>query len=676
MTSAVPEIVGGGRHFHGQGLPLVPAAMVAAAAIVAAILSLRLVSIELPFDQWWQAAVSPVDGDLQQMYVHYIVLPRVAVSILAGAALALSGALFQQVLRNPLAEASTLGVSSGAFLALAATTLWFPDIALNAQQPVALAGAGAALALTFLLAWKGMASPLRLILAGLIVSLVCGLFTSVLSVLFIERLRSVFLWGSGLLVQNDWSAVAFLAPRFLACVAVSCVLLRPFTLLGLDDENARSLGLSLSAIRLIAMLLAVGLAAFVVSAVGVIGFIGIAAPAIVRMAGIRTFKAILIWAPVFGAVLLWLADQLTQVIHITQNELPAGVVTAVLGGPLMLWMLPRLKGSIETTRISTADIAKRLAKPWPVIGVGIVLLVLTTGIALFFGRLPTGWHWVAPDEIDLLMPVRAPRVTAALAAGAMLAVSGTLIQRMTGNAMASPEVLGISLGATLGVVLLFLFDRSPDHALKIAAAAAGAFLTLVLMLSLARSSAFSPERMLLTGVAMGTVVGAVLSLLMVSGDPRMGMLLAWMAGSTYAVTAFDARAVTIVAIILFLIIPLAARWLELLPLGEVPARELGVGIARARLSILLMTAILCGASTLIVGPLSFVGLMAPHIARLAGFQRPMSQLAASAVIGALIMVVADWLGRMILFPYQVPAGLLATAIGAPYFVWLMRRRPA
>jgi iron complex transport system permease protein len=87
-----------------------------------------------------------------------------------------------------------------------------------------------------------------------------------------------------------------------------------------------------------------------------------------------------------------------------------------------------------------------------------------------------------------------------------------------------------------------------------------------------------------------------------------------------------------------------------------------------------MTAVLTGAAVLIVGPLSFVGLMGPHIARLAGFQRALPHIAASAIIGGLIMVLADWLGRNLLFPYQVPAGILASLVGAPYFMWLMWRR--
>lgn len=103
------------------------------------------------------------------------------------------------------------------------------------------------------------------------------------------------------------------------------------------------------------------------------------------------------------------------------------------------------------------------------------------------------------------------------------------------------------------------------------------------------------------------------------------------------------------------------------------AASIGVDLRASRLALLLLIAALAAAATLIVGPMSFVGLMAPHMARTAGLQRPVEQLMGSAALGCLIMVLADWLGRNLMFPYQVPAGLLATFIGAPYFLWLVRR---
>lgn len=119
--------------------------------------------------------------------------------------------------------------------------------------------------------------------------------------------------------------------------------------------------------------------------------------------------------------------------------------------------------------------------------------------------------------------------------------------------------------------------------------------------------------------------------------------------------------------------PLCRRWLTLL-LGNASALSLGVPLVRARLTILLLAAVMTASATLIVGPLSFVGLMAPHMARMLGFHKLVAQGLMASAIGGLLMMFADWCGRMVMFPNQIPAGLLATFIGAPYFIWLLRRQ--
>jgi iron complex transport system permease protein len=207
----------------------------------------------------------------------------------------------------------------------------------------------------------------------------------------------------------------------------------------------------------------------------------------------------------------------------------------------------------------------------------------------------------------------------------------------------------------------------------VAAAAIGALAALIAMLGVGRRAAFAPERMLLTGIAVSTAFGALVAILLASGDPRMGMLLSWMAGSTYRVGAPEALVALALTSALLPLLPLFARCLEILPLGESSSRALGLGLGMSRFRLLLAAAVLTGAATLVVGPLSFVGLMAPHMARMMGLQRPMAQLYGSAVLGAFIMVAADWLGRNLLFPYQIPAGLLATLVGGPYFMWQVGR---
>ncbi len=154
----------------------------------------------------------------------------------------------------------------------------------------------------------------------------------------------------------------------------------------------------------------------------------------------------------------------------------------------------------------------------------------------------------------------------------------------------------------------------------------------------------------------------------------MAQILTWISGSTYNATMQQVTWAMIATVVLLAITPLCRRWLMILPLGGETARAVGVALTPSRVGLLLLASCLTAAATMTIGPLSFVGLMAPHIARMMGFRRTMPHMVMSALTGGLLLVFADWCGRMIMFPYQIPAGLLSTFIGAPYFIYLLRKQ--
>ncbi|MGS4238961.1 Fe(3+)-hydroxamate ABC transporter permease FhuB [Serratia marcescens] len=630
---------------------------------------------QLPPAQWARAFSAPDIDDVRQMLFHYSLLPRLTVSLLAGAGLGLVGVLFQQVLRNPLAEPSTLGVAAGAQLGLTIATLWVLPGGEFTRQLAAMVGAIVVGGLVFGVAWGKRMSPVTLILAGLVLGLYCGAVNSLLALFHYDQLQGMFLWGTGALNQQDWSAVQFILPRLLVAGLLAALLLRPLTLLGLDDGVARNLGLGLSMARFCTLGLAIIFSAMLVSAVGVIGFIGLFAPLMAKMLGARRLAHRMMLAPLLGALLLWLTDQV--MIGVTQvwREIPTGAATALFGAPLLLWLLPRLRSAATPPPMNLGDKvpAERGNLPaWILVG-GLVLLIGLT-LALMLGKNAGGWHWSLGAELDAVLPWRWPRVLSALAAGMMLAVAGTLIQKLTGNPMASPEVLGISSGAAFGVVMMLFMVPGDAFVWLLPAGSLGAAATLLIIMIAAGRGGFSTERMLLAGIALSTAFTTVIFLLLASGDPRMGGLLTWLSGSTYSVEPAQALRTALVAAGLMVLAPLCRRWLTILPLGGATARSVGIALTPARLTILLLAAVLTAMATLTVGPLSFVGLMAPHMARMLGFRRALPQMVIAALLGGLLMVFADWCGRMLLFPYQIPAGLLATFIGAPYFVYLLRKQ--
>lgn len=166
-----------------------------------------------------------------------------------------------------------------------------------------------------------------------------------------------------------------------------------------------------------------------------------------------------------------------------------------------------------------------------------------------------------------------------------------MLQRLTGNPLASPEVLGMSSGAAMGIMALAFLESEPDRSVQITAEALGAGVSLALVLALGRKAALAPERLLLGRVATGAAMSALMAILMATGDPRLVGMLTWLAGSTYQVGAIEAALAGSMAMALLALIPLVARWLDILPLGAATARALGVELAKARLDGLVAAAL-------------------------------------------------------------------------------------
>lgn len=616
---------------------------------------------------------APDTDDMRQWLVRQSVLPRIVMTLLCGAALALAGTLAQQVLRNPLAEPMTLGIFPGAYLALMIAELWAPAWLAAGRTSVALAGGALATLLVFVLAWRQRMTPLAVILSGMLVNLYCGAIGLAIATSHFDLLRGLMIWGGGALDQTGWTDSMQLLYALLVCTVAVWLLRRPLGAFDAGDSTVHSLGIRLQPMRVAALSLAVILTASVVARVGVIGFIGLAAPTLSRLAGARRFGQRLLWAPALGAVLLWLTDEL--VLRLAAAELfaahllPTGTVTALLGVPLLLVLLPRLRPRPDLGATDSAPHGK-LRRTVPLAALGL-LLALWASVAVSRGY--AGWRILDLDALRALAFWRIPHTVAALAAGVLLGLAGTLIQRVSANPMASPDLLGVSSGGALGMVVVLYAGLPQSPAVLFLACVGGAVLTLGLLVWLAARAAFAPERLLLVGVAVSAMFQAVVSAMLSTGDPRAGLLMNFVVGSVYYVEPPAAYGAAAVALLGLVLAPLTSRWLRALGLGTPVASSLGVPVARARLAVLLLAALLTATSTLLVGPLTFVGLIAPHIARHTGARSPRAQLLLAALIGALLIVFAEWLGRQLIFPEEMPAGLVATLIGAPYLAALLWR---
>ncbi|PDT27157.1 Fe(3+)-hydroxamate ABC transporter permease FhuB [Rhizobium sp. L9] len=603
------------------------------------------------------------------------IMPRAVLALITGAALGLSGTLLQRVLRNPIADASTLGIASGAELAMTATMSVSPLLIGLSREVAAFGGGLAAVTIVLALSWRRGLDPVSVALSGMIVSLIASALSVTLILARGEYAMSIYIWGAGSLSQQDWNGVVSLGPRLVLGFIAALLLVRPLRILALDDGGARSLGLALHSTRLAIVALAVWLAASVTSEVGIIGFLGLAAPAIARLAGARGTDRLIVTAPLTGAGLLFLTDCLTQILGPGFTDLvPTGAATALLGGPLLLFLLPRIH-SVSVVAARPAEASKRLAKPLQTLAILLIALALLFALVLTVGHADDGWHVATGALLIDLLPFRLPRTTVA-AAGAMLAAAGFLMQRMTGNPIASPEVLGVSGGAGAGLtVALFLFGF-PSPAIMLIAMAIGALAAFIAMITISACAQFSPERMLLAGVGISAFAMAVVTMVLAQGDMRGYILLTWLSGSTNRAGAFEAWTAVISLVALTAPLPFLSRWLTILPLGTGLSRAVGLPVGASRLVLAIFAALMTAIASFLVGPLSLTGLIAPHLARLAGFRAPGHQLAASLIFGAGVLTAADWLSRVVIYPYQVPVGLFAALIGGPYLIWLLSRRSA
>lgn len=289
-------------------------------------------------------------------------------------------------------------------------------------------------------------------------------------------------------------------------------------------------------------------------------------------------------------------------------------------------------------------------------------------------------------EAAILWRIRVPRAALGVAVGTSMALSGAALQGLLRNPLAEPGLIGVTAGASLGAVAAivlggllvgFLPAAIAPFLLPIAAFIGGA-LVIAILFSLVRLNAGpSLATLILAGVAINAIVGAAIGVLIyISDDQQLRDLTFWTMGS---LGVADTRLIIIVVVLAVLAIPVflrCARALDLLQLGERAAFYSGLNVNRARTLIAAATALSVGAVTCAAGPIGFIGLVAPHIARLMFGPGHRVLLPASALIGVILVLAADLGVRLAVPPAEPPIGLATSLIGAPFFLWLLMRQVA
>ncbi|HTF06664.1 MAG TPA: iron ABC transporter permease [Asanoa sp.] len=614
-------------------------------------------------------------------------LPRLLAALVVGVALGVAGAGLQSLARNALASPDTIAVNAGAYLAVVAASAFGVSLGVLPSGALAFLGGLAAAGLVLALSSGVRAGPTRLILAGTAVALALGSLTTVLLLLFEQNTIGLYAWGNGSLVQSDLDAVTRLSPVVALGVVGLLLAARWLDILALGDDPATVLGVDVRRTRLVVVVCTVLLAAAAVTLVGPVGFVGLCAPVIVRLLArvvpdVQRHAVLLPLSGIVGVLVVVGSDVLLRAVIGAQAgvEVPTGVVTSLLGAALLVWLARRHRDAGNTPQSTSGRLRSRAAF-LVVLGISAALTVAAVVVGMLAGD-----TWVLLGDVvnwlrdqtgpayTFVLDQRYPRVFAALLAGAALAVAGTTVQAVCRNPLAEPGLLGISAGAGVGAVTLISVAPLASVALMSTVAGAGALVAFAIVYGLAWRGGLSSDRLVLVGIGMQTGLFAVISMIIISTDPwNTGKALTWLSGSTYGRTAGQVVPVLVALAIAVPLLAYARRDLDLLALDEDTPRVLGVRLERTRMVALVSAALLTSTAVSAVGVVGFVGLVAPHAARALVGGRHARVLPVAALLGGLMVSAADTLGRTVIAPAQIPAGLVTPLIGTPYFVWLLWR---
>ncbi|WP_028032377.1 iron ABC transporter permease [Chelativorans sp. J32] len=347
--------------------------------------------------------------------------------------------------------------------------------------------------------------------------------------------------------------------------------------------------------------------------------------------------------------------------------------------------------------------AAKLSRRAPVLGnlardraraVTIVLLLLVVTILMLLGSAAFGSTWVPLEKVVavlsgggermerlIILQLRLPRVLLAVLAGAAIAVSGFLLQKVTRNELASPSVLGVVDGAALGVVIFLALLSNDSNALIVSigwqplAAALGACAAVALVFALSGRQASSAVRLLLFGIAVAAAAKSVIMVLLLTGPIyRTTQAARWIAGAVNETNWGEVQLTALLLVPALVLALIAATRLPPSDLDDVSARSVGLNLPVFRLVIFALAAALTAISVAFAGGVSFIGLLAPHMARLLVGRSAIAGILASALCGAVILMGADLVVRVLFAPTEVPAGTITAVIGAPYFLYLLLRK--
>ncbi|REI23848.1 iron-dicitrate transporter subunit FecD [Staphylococcus felis] len=303
----------------------------------------------------------------------------------------------------------------------------------------------------------------------------------------------------------------------------------------------------------------------------------------------------------------------------------------------------------------------------------IVCSILSLGAGAVYISLQDVLSEVLTGQNFILQEYRLPRMFLGILVGAALSISGAVIQGIIRNPLASPDVIGITKGASLtAVIVIIVFPTAPLFVLPVASFVGAIIISIILSLLISYKGV-KGSQLALIGMAIGAIAMALVQYLLIRNPMEANIALVWLTGSLFGRSMQHVYTILPWLIIAIPLIIANSRKLDVLHLGEDVATAIGTHVNRTKMILLLAAVMLAGAAISVVGGLSFLGLIAPHIARSIVGHKHLHIIIMSGLIGGLLMVFADGLARVIAPPIDIPVGVLIAIIGAPYFLYVLRK---
>lgn len=367
-----------------------------------------------------------------------------------------------------------------------------------------------------------------------------------------------------------------------------------------------------------------------------------------------------------------------------QTAAPAASKPRPLGGSLMR-LLPAVSQRDKRSHLARLVIAALI-----LLLIGVFLFSLASGASdASVWRLVLALSGIAPEQLDALdrivvLDIRLPRAIIGMLIGSALAVAGAILQGLFRNPLADPGIVGVSAGAGLGAVCFIVLGTTVlapvtailgIYSVPIGAVIGCAATTVLLYRVSTRHGATSVATMLLAGIALGAMAEALRGVLVYwSDDNQLRDITFWNLGSLAGATWTRILAAGPIILAVLLATPFLAKNLNAMALGEAPARHLGIPVQRFKSLAIIAVATLVGASVAVSGGIGFVGIIVPHLLRLVIGPDHRYLLPAAALLGAILLLLADSIARQIVAPAELPIGIVTAAIGAPFFLWILLRK--